>query len=158
MLKQVENRFFQPCKEQGSNGSLLGSEVLLPLAEHPPEVMLKRYRGITPQDVKRGVESAGLGSVKVSFSESKSAQIYPKESKSPSETRPKGLIWRTQEESNPTAKDEENPSFSKSSAPSLWPSAAQRARKRAKFTMPEHVEFVGNWEVDDAKRTVVALN
>ena len=27
-----------------------------------------------------------------------------------------------------------------------------------KITMPEHVEFVGNWEVDDAKRTVVELN
>jgi hypothetical protein len=41
----------------------------------------------------------------------------------------------------------------------LWPSAAQRARKRAKFTMPEHVEFVGNWEVDeDVERAVVELN
>ena len=36
--------------------------------------------------------------------------------------------------------------------------AAQRARKHAKFTMPEHVEFVGNWEVDDVERRVVELN
>ena len=27
-----------------------------------------------------------------------------------------------------------------------------------KITMPEHVEFVGNWEVDDVERTVVVLN
>ena len=27
-----------------------------------------------------------------------------------------------------------------------------------KITMPEHVEFVGNWEVDDVERTVVELN
>ena len=35
---------------------------------------------------------------------------------------------------------------------------ARRARKRAKFTIPEHVEFVGNWEVDDVERRVVELN
>ena len=27
-----------------------------------------------------------------------------------------------------------------------------------KITMPEHVEFVGNWEVDDVERRVVELN
>ena len=27
-----------------------------------------------------------------------------------------------------------------------------------KITMPEHLEFVGNWEVDDVERTVVELN
>ena len=69
-----------------------------------------------------------------------------------------GLVWRTQEESNGCSKDEGNPTFSKSGAPSLWPSAAQRARKRAKFSIPEHVEFVGNWEVDDVERRVVELN
>ena len=73
-------------------------------------------------------------------------------------------IWRTQEgrearakarpqggtvRSNSTAKDQVNAAFLKSSAPGLWPSAAQRARKRAKFSIPEHVEFVGNWEVDE---------
>ena len=26
------------------------------------------------------------------------------------------------------------------------------------FTMPEYVEFVGNWEVDNVERTVVVLN
>ncbi len=68
-------------------------------------------------------------------------------------------IWRTQEESKGCSKDEGNPAFSKSSAPSLWPSAAQRARKRAKFTMPEHVEFVGNWEKDEVvEKTMVELN
>ena len=42
----------------------------------------------------------------------------------------------------------------------MWPFTAQRARKRAKFTMPEHVEFVGNWESDDEvveRRVVVSL-
>ena len=100
-------------------------------------------------------------------------QLCHKQTKSPFETSPKGLIWRTQEgrearakarpqggtvRSNPTAKDEGNPAFSKSSAPGLWPSAAQRARKRAKFSIPEHVEFVGNWEVADVERRVVELN
>ena len=85
-------------------------------------------------------------------------QLCHKQAKSPFETSPKGLTWRTQEESNLCSKDEGNPTFSKSGAPSLWPSAAQRARKRAKFTMPEHVEFVGNWEVDDVERRVVVLN
>ena len=27
-----------------------------------------------------------------------------------------------------------------------------------KFTTPQHVEFVGNWEVDDVERRVVELN
>jgi hypothetical protein len=41
----------------------------------------------------------------------------------------------------------------------LWPSAAQRARKRATFRMSEGVEFVGNWEVDEAvERRLVVLN
>ena len=110
------------------------------------------------------------------FSESApgKAPTLPQTSKNPSiPFGIEGLVWRTQEgrearakarpqggtvRSNPTAKDEGSPTFSKSSAPSLWPSAAQRARKRAKFTMPEHVEFVGNWEVDDVERTVVVLN
>ena len=34
----------------------------------------------------------------------------------------------------------------------------ERARKRAKFSIPEHVKFVGNWEVDDVERRVVELN
>jgi hypothetical protein len=32
---------------------------------------------------------------------------------------------------------------------------AQRARKRATFRMPEHVEFVGNWETDEVVETRV---
>jgi hypothetical protein len=38
--------------------------------------------------------------------------------------------------------------------------ALERARKRAKFRVPEHVEFVGNWESGDGdvERKVVELN
>ena len=59
-----------------------------------------------------------------------------------------------------SSKDEESPAFSKSGAPGSRPSAAQRARKRATFRMPERVEFVGNWESDDevVAARVVVLN
>ena len=32
------------------------------------------------------------------------------------------------------------------------------ARKRAEFSILDRVAFVGNWEVDDVERRVVALN
>jgi hypothetical protein len=43
-------------------------------------------------------------------------------------------------------KDGESPALLKSGAPTLWPYAAQRAKKRANFRMAERVEVVGNWE------------
>lgn len=86
----------------------------------------------------------------------------PKKHKSPFETSPKGPIWRTQEERQPPLKDGESPALLKSGAPSLWPYAAQRAKKRANFRMAERVEVVGNWELEGVRVVrgvgVVVLN
>ena len=45
------------------------------LSGHSPEVMLKHYRGVTAQDLKRGVKTAGLGTVKMGVSNAKPVQM-----------------------------------------------------------------------------------